>query len=330
VKLFHTALLAALSLPTLAQANDSTAGVSAGGIVLRKTDAIAMKKEVLSVSRQVIKVDYEFLNETDADVDETIAFPLPAYPATNRQWQTYYGQPPGFVINVDGKPVKFTTRLEAVLGKRNVTEQLRQAGLSDAQIAYNPGFHMVKEVPLTPAQKTRLGKLGLYGDQDGEPDSRLWSVEVNYVWSQKFPAHKVVKVHHAYSPFVDNGPGVSDLKPDFEKRYCADKGFLNAWHHVAKKNKTDSVTAEYVSYILKSGNNWKNGIEDFTLNVIKQDPVELVSLCFPGKFTKVDATTYQVHLTNFHPKEDLAIYFGNLQMNNRDQAHDGVMPALTR
>ncbi len=84
---------------------------------------------------------------------------------------------------------------------------------------------------------------------------------------------------------------------------------------------------ERVSYILQSGNTWKRGIEDFTLNVIKDSPAALISLCFPGSFNKIDARTYQVHLSNFHPTADLEIYFGNTSANVN---HQGLMPVLPK
>ena len=324
----RSCLLLALLLPCLAQANDSVAGVSAGGIVLRKTDALAMKKEVLSISQTLIEVDYEFLNETNVDVSESVAFPLPLYPAVSNDYvDSYYGQPKGFVLAVDGKPVAYSTRIDAMIDGRNVTEALRQAGLSDQQIAYNPTFYQTPVRPLTKEQNTLLAKLGLAGEH-GKPGAPLWSVQVNYVWQQSFPAGKIVKVHHAYRPFNDGGFSEVMLPPDFAKDYCADQEFVHAWERTVKKKKLEFLTAETVGYILKSGNNWKNGIEDFTLKLIKPNPGELVSLCFPGKFTKVNPTTYEVHLSNFHPKQDLKIYFSNFDRANVELDRQGIMPTI--
>jgi hypothetical protein len=83
-----------------------------------------------------------------------------------------------------------------------------------------------------------------------------------------------------------------------------------------------------VSYILKTGNTWKRGIEDFTLNIVKRRPSELVSLCFPGTVKKIDALTFQVRLSSFQPAEDLQVYFGNVDYDAADNS--GVMPALAR
>jgi len=325
------AAFAVLLLPVLAQANDGIAGVSAGGIVLRKTDAIAMKKEVLNVSHDLITVDYEFLNESAADVEETIVFPLPAYTAALQPSDTYYGQPDGFSIRVDGKAVPFTSILVALDEAGNdITATLRKVGLTTAQIANTPAFGDTPKVPpLTTQQKRQLHKLALMtNDGPSGPDEPTWRVQVNYVWKQKFPTNQVVRVHHAYQPFVDGGPGAWSVDPDFGRRYCADASFLKARGRIAARGGMgDAVPAVFVSYILKTANTWKRGIEDFTLNLVKRKPEELISLCFPGTFRKVDSNTLQVRLKNFQPTQDLDIYFGNVDGSG---GHGGVMPVLPK
>lgn len=323
----RVALCAALLLPACAMANDGIATVGAGGIVLRKTDAIAMKKEVLNVSHDLITVDYEFLNESPADIEETIVFPLPAYPATQQVSDSYYGQPSGFSILVDGKPVAFTAHVRAELDGKDVTAELRRLGLDDVQIAFNTEFEpRPKVTPLTARQRKELTRLGLLEKQPGNEGDALWQVQVNYVWKQKFPANRTLRVHHAYRPFVGAGPGNSWIDPEFAATYCADKSFFAAYEKVEARN-DGHVIAAHVAYILKTGNTWKRGIEDFTLNIVKRDPAELVSLCFPGTVKKLDSKTYQVRLKNFQPRDDLRVYFGNVRF---DADHAGVMPQLRK
>ena len=318
------AACAATLLVSPARANDAIAAVGVGGIVFRQTDAIAMKKEVLSVSHNLITVDYEFLNESSSDLDETIVFPLPAYPAATQTSDSYYGQPARFSIKVDGKAVGYTTRVIALQGGKDVTAQLKKAGLTDAQIAYNPSFAAkAGQAKLTAGQWDRLVKIGLINERDDGDMGPAWDIQVNYVWQQKFPVNKVVRVHHAYSPFVAAGPGASWIDPGFKKRYCADSAFFDAYEMAGARN-NDYVNAAHVEYILQTGNKWKRGIEDFTLNVIKARPSEIISLCFPGTFKKLNATTYQVRLANFKPSDDLRIYFGNVDFSGQD--NEGVMP----
>jgi hypothetical protein len=215
----------------------------------------------------------------------------------------------------------------ALSDRRDVTADLKKAGLSDAQIAYND--RLKAKVPaLTAAQKRQLTELGLFGELPDGEHGALWEVQVNYIWKQKFPANKVVRVHHAYRPFYSGGPGESDVEnKEFAKAYCADKDFYGAYRKSATRNGTPYMTPAKVSYILKTGNTWKRGIEDFTLNVIKRDPAELISLCFPGSFKKIDPLTYQVRAKNFQPTQDLDIYFGNIQGYSDN---DGLMPALNK
>lgn len=320
--------LAALLLPSAALANDGVASVSAGGIVFGKTDAIAMKKEVLNVSHKLISVDYEFLNESGSAVEETIVFPLPPYPAAQQVSDSYYGQPNGFKIMVDGKPVAFTSQLVAFAPDgTDVTAKLKKLGLSNAQIAHSTGFDTsITKVPdFTEQQYKQLTKLGLMGTDNGSHEA-AWTVEVNYVWKQKFPVGQVVRVHHEYRPFYAGGPGMSVMYEGFGKAYCTDDAYLNARAKVEERKQY--IDTRNVSYILKTGNTWKRGIEDFTLNIIKGKPDELISLCFPGKFKKINPTTYQVRLTNFRPSKDLEVHFGNVEDDGTDS--NGVMPVLPK
>lgn len=312
-------------------ANDGIGSVSAGGIIVGKTDSVAMKKEVLTVSPDLIKVEYEFVNESKSDVEETIIFPLPAYEAGYHQSPTYYGQPKQFSIEVDGKRRDYQTVLLAKLDGKDVTARLKALGLTDKQVAYFPSFTPFdrKVEPLTAAQKKALIEDDLLAKlSDDEQWVPAWSVTVVYQWQQKFPAGKTVRVRHQYAPFVAAGPGASYLGDgkEFEQKYCGDKAFYATWNKLAKqRGESGFVNAKWVSYILKTGNTWKNGIEDFTLNLVKGKSDELISLCFPGTFTKVNPTTLQVKLRNFRPTQDLNVYFGNLEDGGENT---GEAPAL--
>lgn len=311
-------------------ANDGIAALSAGGIVFGKTDAVAMKKEVLSVSADLIKVDYEFLNESGNDVEETIFFPLPEYAAGYHGSPTYYGQPQQFTVEVDGKRKPYDTTFVARLADKDVTARLRQLGLTDQQIAYFPSHTPFDKpvAPLSEAQRAILLKEGLLAQLYDEEWVPAWTVKVSYLWQQKFPAGKIVRVRHQYAPFVAAGSAATYLGNDaeFEKKYCSDQAFQKSWQRLsARAGENGVVNAVGVSYILTTGNTWKNGIEDFTLNLIKGKPDELISLCFPGTFSKINPTTLQVKLRNFRPQQDLDVYFGNVEGAG---IHEGVAPAI--
>ena len=314
---------------TLASANDGVAALSAGGIIMGKTNAVAMKKEVLNVSYDKISVAYEFLNESLSDVEEMIFFPLPEYTADYHGSKEYAGQPSHFVVDVNGESVNYKTIVTAKMDGHDVSKELKQSGLSEEQIAYFPSSTLFGEKvkPLTVKQRKYFMERGFLA-QIGGDDAWVpaWSVAIQYVWMQKFPVGKIVKVHHQYRPFVSYGPSEFTLGESFSENYCGDKNFLKSWHRLAAE-RNNQVEANTVSYILKTGNTWKNGIEDFTLNLIKNNSVELISLCFPGEFKKINSTTLQIHLTNFKPKQDLLVYFGNIENSSGEP---GLKPRLNR
>ena len=93
-----------------ALANDSIAELGTGGLILSRTDAVSMLSENLSISPSKVDVDYVFRNQTDADVEAIVAFPMPDIAGS------VYDRPSipdeesdnflGFEVIVDGKPVK--------------------------------------------------------------------------------------------------------------------------------------------------------------------------------------------------------------------------------
>lgn len=310
--------------PLLSFANDAIGFSSTGGIVLGKTSDISMKKEVLNLSYKKISVDYEFVNESDKDLEETILFPLPSYTANYGMSDQYYGEPYNFLIQVNGNKVEYTTQIKAFDNNKEITSVLKKIGLTEEQIAYFPmnSPFDVKVKPLTKNQFNQLLKLHLL-DNSASDDGYVptWSVEASYIWKQKFPAKQTLKVHHEYVPFVAAGPGVSYVDKDIEKEFCMDKSFTKSIFNLQQKQ--DYIPVYQVSYILTSANTWKNGIEDFTLNINKGSSQELVSLCFPGDFKKISPTTLQVHLTNFKPNDDLLVFFANYSDDSNDytEAH---------
>ncbi|TIU61050.1 MAG: DUF4424 domain-containing protein, partial [Mesorhizobium sp.] len=70
-----TAALALLAMPAFA--NDSIAELGTGGLILSRSDAVAMESEDLYISPEKVTVDYVFRNNTDKDVDAIVAFPMP-------------------------------------------------------------------------------------------------------------------------------------------------------------------------------------------------------------------------------------------------------------
>ena len=58
-------------------ANDYEAAIGIGGLVLKKSESIEMLSEDLFISETLVKVRYEFLNNSHNEITTVVAFPLP-------------------------------------------------------------------------------------------------------------------------------------------------------------------------------------------------------------------------------------------------------------
>ena len=96
------AVLGLCLLAAPAAANDSTASMGAGGLVLKRTDGIAMVSEDLYVSAREVRVKYRFLNHTAEPIETLVAFPMPDISGSWRRshspvcrWTGWSGRAPG-------------------------------------------------------------------------------------------------------------------------------------------------------------------------------------------------------------------------------------------
>ena len=329
-----------------ALADDSAASIAAGGLVPRRETRIVMAKEVLRISPDKIVVDYDFRNDTDQDVTTEVAFPVPPY--------TYGPESPDitdasfsdFKLLIDGKTVAFQTEAKATLDAKDVTAILTDDKIDIASFGHirqpDPGSGQMQtpDVSRLPqAEQKRLTTIGLFDAEDGWG---LWTVHLQYHWTQTFPAHSTVHIQHQYTPVegselmpIDTLKYVSEHKQpggdadtvqyelqDIQRleSLCPDPSFLSGLIKQMVASQPDSgelAQPHWVDFILTSANTWRQPIEDFTLIVERGKPElekdqNVVSLCTPQNVpvTKLDANTFQLHLTNFVPKDELRIgYF---------------------
>lgn len=112
-----------------AQANDSTATLDAGGIVLNKTADIVMEKEDLFVSEDKIRVAYIFRNTSKQPIETRVAFPVPEFPEEpegDLGIDTHSNNPMGFSVTVDGTKKDFETEIKKKDGQVKVTHHWMQ------------------------------------------------------------------------------------------------------------------------------------------------------------------------------------------------------------
>jgi hypothetical protein len=309
------------------QANDSIAELGAGGLILARTDAVAMEKEVLSISPTLVTVDYVFRNTSDKDVTTVVAFPMPEIVGNPYEFPAVPKDPDdnflGFSVTIDGKPVTPQLEQKAFAMGVDVTEELTSKGVP----LYPNGDKVYAALAKVPPEVTEAWvDRGMvipdeYDDGSGMKKvmSPFWAMRSTYWWRATFPAGKTVAVSHRYAPSVGGSAGLnflgSDGKPggsgldDYVEKYCLDKPIIDAVRKSAEAN-PDGYPEFYesrISYVLTTGGNWATGaIGDFTLKVDKGDPAALVSFCGQD-VRKTGPTTFEMTAKDFYPEHDVDI-----------------------
>lgn len=321
-----SALLLGVIFPAIA--NDSTARIGVGGLVFLKNDDIRMVSELLTISPQRINVRYRFRSETATDINAVVAFPMPAF-----HWnpgeaagEANVGPIESFTVKVDGRPVVTQVEQKALLGKRDITANLRDAGLTDTQIFRSFGDMTMKGHLLPAALAKKLNQLGAF-----QIDGPTWEVAETAYWQQKFPGNSDLAVEQNYEPLSGSSYGYYTFHNDYavdrppiplgrHEPVCLDEGSRSA---VIKRisalstpsDKPIMVMLDEVEYILGTGRNWKGPISDFTLDIVKATPDQIVSMCFPGKATRVDDLTLRFQHKNFVPPDRLLVYFYSFKID---------------
>ena len=123
-----------LVLSVQAMANDSTAELAAGGLVMTKNEVIALRSEDLFLSAETVRVNYRFVNTASQDVTVRVAFPLPDI--TVRTSDDNLGVPTdnptnllGFRTLVDGTPVTAELEQQVIKNGKDRTALLREFGI---------------------------------------------------------------------------------------------------------------------------------------------------------------------------------------------------------
>lgn len=338
--LLATLLCTALPAPQ-ADANDSIARIGAGGLTFLETQDIRMVSERLAITPEQIEIRYLFENDAPGPIDATVAFPMPAFgwnagfsemDLNNRPLDT-------FVVNADGERVSTEMQRRALLDGRDITADLRRAGLSERQIFTTFGQKKTLRnsddisFEFTPAQISSLTNLGALRE-----DVPTWRVEETAYWQQIFPGYHPLEVTHRYKPFAgiiytalypeDEANGFPALPlssrngEEYADNACVSEGLAEgarnrilARTHALFANGAKGVMAYLtdVEYILGTARNWKGPIGDFTLNIRATSRDDIVSVCFPGTPARQADGSLEYHFTNFVPAERIQVNFYHLE-----------------
>ena len=320
------AIAALLALAAPALANDSSAELRQGGLVLVRNPGVEMRSEDLFISEKAVKVRYRFRNTTGRDQRVTVAFPMPNItvegPDDNISIPT--DDPENFLAfrtRVDGQPV--TARIEQRVFSRGVDQT---AYLKSLQVPLAPHLKAAGQAldRLPKAARQHLLKIGLAIPDDFDAGKGwehhlqpTWTLRTTYYWDQLFPADRELAVEHDYTPSVGVTSGTSleadwfRTSPDYKlvkSKYCIDDTFMAAVDKAKRAVGRDrqAFFEKRIDYVLSSGGNWKSPIADFRLVVDKGRPDALVSFCMDG-VTKLGPTQFEVRKSAFRPTRDLSI-----------------------
>ncbi len=320
-----------LTLTPSASANDSSSAIGLGGLELTQNDAISMDSEDLFISRERVTVKYRFTNRSAKDVETLVSFPLPAIPYGISDYLGDQNYPDWngleFVTLVNGKPAKLTRVDKVEVGGKDVSARLKKLGWP---VDYWNNYEFMEGlINLPEKQKAAALKEGLLRRPKDDPKAvePAWQSTTYITRQQIFPAGKTVFVEHSYKPVTGGSVGGA-LIPEYRKgensgfaqyagRYCMDAPFLTAFDRAylarqqAAKTKGDGYggvpyVEHWLSYVLKSGANWKGPIKDFRLVIDKGKPENLLSFCGTG-VKKIGPTRFEMRKSNFEPDTDLNV-----------------------
>jgi uncharacterized protein DUF4424 len=306
-------------------ANDSSAALSVGGLVFTRSADVSLESEDLAISPDVVVVRYRFINQSPKPVTLTVAFPVPDIDLSEGDNLAIPANDPtnflGFETKVDGRPISFTIHQTAVLGTKDISAALQNAG-----------------VPLLPigAQQTRLAELPqstrdkLIGQglllQNGTDDrgrqlyEAAWTVKTAAVRQQTFASDRPVLVEHRYHTSVgvsfdtvlrkglrQNKAMAAEIER-YRKDYCVSDAFLAGVDKLAGAGEGNSAKLQErrISYVLKTGANWAGPIKDFRLTVDKQKADRLISFC-ADHLKAISPTVVEFTAKDFTPDKDLKI-----------------------
>lgn len=163
----RSSIVACLALTFLSgawvQANDSAVETSVGGLKLRKEHSVSMEKENLFIAPNLVVVEYEFRNTTKAPLSSEVAFPIPPF--------RYVFEDTGgdrdfadFRAWIDDKPIKVEKEVRAFVRGREVTVDLRRAGITIERFGnFDPRDVKNEIFDLKPDVQRRLVKVGALG-----------------------------------------------------------------------------------------------------------------------------------------------------------------------
>ena len=317
--------LAAALAGTHARANDSSAELGAGGLVLTQNSDIEMRSEDLYISTEQVRVRYVFFNRASRDVTVHVAFPMPDITGTEDPLAIPTEDPTNilaFSTRVNGVPVNAQVEQKVFADGKDHTQLLQSLGVPLAPHIKSTDERLDRLPPerWTEFERLKLAEITEYDEGKGMQKHLVprWTLKTTWYWEQTFAANAQTGIEHVYKPATGQSVGTSlgapdvvkeDWFRDYQKKYCMDRDFLGSLSRARARAGMD-FGAPYqehrISYILTTGANWAGPIRTFRLVVDKGDPSNLVSFCGQN-VKKISPTQFEIRRENFIPAQDFYV-----------------------
>ena len=309
-----------------AGANDSTAELAAGGLVLRQSRNIEMQSEDLYISPTAVRVTYRFRNTSSAPISTVVAFPMPDITVAGPDENISVPNPDrtnflNFATTVDGRPVTAQVELRVVARGVDRTAYLRSLGIPLSPYRRATGEALER---LPAATRAQLIGMGLAMDEQYDVGQGMqhhmlptWTLRTTYYWTQVFPPGRDLIVSHRYVPAVGGSAGTSLHSPEYlasadgrrqSTASCIDDDFLASVRRAAQRSGEGypRMTEQRVGYVLTTGANWARPIGNFRMVIDKGSASNLVSFCGTG-VRRISPTQFEVRYRNFTPRQDVSV-----------------------
>jgi len=347
VRWLATGLAAALLPAGAAFANDSSAELAAGGLVLLKNETIAIQREDLVLTPSQVRVRYEMRNDSGRPLTLRVAFPLPDVPIDTPGGLIAAGdrmvlmRPPpsgpdfmNFRVRSDGQEIVPQVEVRAVLADgRDVARELRRIG--GDQLIMRPGFFPAAgDRPLSAETQRKLTELGALKPLPEGGYELPWRTHVAFHWQQTF-APGITVVEHSYKPIlgfrlilVEPGRIVGSGGEEPAQAFCLSsaaqqdlRGLSERTLQARRKTSGDdnpALTAYTLGYVLKTAQNWRGPIGTFHLVVqgeragiggFGDGDVGLIALCSDLPLRAVAPRRLEATVNDYRPMADLRVLY---------------------
>lgn len=302
--------------PGSAGETGATTGIDAGQLRLIEGLGVQHDWEDLYISPDEVRVSHQFTNGGSEEVVTVVAMALAAidfevstdFAVDARDPQNILG----FDLTVDGAKVAPDIDITAVRGGINITPVLIKHGVPLIPFAAFPGrgwdayYDRIGE--LSDAARADLAEVDALAFDDP-----LWTAQVIYYWTVKFPPGRPVEMSYRYVPVPATTVLTREMLSDREtaKRYCVDKEFVAAAARKAGSagaGAPATSAAQFIRYVMVLPDVPSPPIGRFYLTVDRGRSDTLMSMCASGA-AKTGETAIRMERFDYVPDSDVDILF---------------------